>query len=95
MRAGIPVLNEEGAQRQVHSGDPAVVCLLRRAQAGSSWVLSVINIDLHNPHDFCIAGLDSDTIVGREVTPGSSGQTATVGDVLKLAPGEARIFVNA
>lgn len=95
MRAGIPALNEEGAQRQVRMGDPAIACLLRRAQTGPSWVLSLFNTDLHNPHDVCISGLDPDTLLAREVTPGGQGQTITAGDVLQLAPGAARIFVNA
>ncbi len=95
MRAGIPVLNEEGEQRQVHQGDAEIVCLLRRAQSGPSWVLSVINTDLRNARDVRISGLDSDVLAGREVTPGSSGETAAFDNVLKLAPGEARIFVNA
>lgn len=94
MRAGIPVLNEEGSQRQVHAGDSAVVCLLRRAQAGSSWVLSVLNTDLYHTHDAYITGLDSDVVEAREVTPGSNGEVITVGAVLRLSPGEARIFVN-
>jgi starch synthase (maltosyl-transferring) len=95
MRADIAVLNEEGEQRQLDSGEPQVVCLQRRAQTGPSWVLSVINTDLHHAHDVRISGLDPDTVAGREVTPGSKGKTAVLGDVLKLAPGAARIFVNA
>lgn len=94
MRAAIPALNEEGAQRQLPSGDSAVVCLLRRTLTGPSWVLSIINTDLHGSHDVRISGLDSDISSAREVTPGSHGQTVTVGDVLPLAPAEARIFVN-
>lgn len=94
MRAGIPALNEEGAQRQVHLGDPAIACLLRRAQGGASWVLSIFNTDLHNAHDVGISGLDPDTLMAREITPGSHGQTITAGDVLQLAPAAARIFVN-
>lgn len=95
MRAGIPVLNEEGMQRQVHLGDSDVVCLLRRARNGPSWVLSVINTDLRNLHDVCISGLDSDIVLGREVTPDNQGETVTAGHILKLAPGAARVFVNA
>lgn len=94
MRAAIPALNEEGAQRQVHLGDPAIACLLRRARTGPSWVLSVINTDLHHAHDAHLTGLDSDTLLAREVTPGSQGQTIAAGDVLALAPGAARVFVN-
>ena len=94
LRASIPALNEEGPQRQLQSSDPAVVCLLRRANEGRSWVLSVINTDLRHPHQTCITGLDDDTLVAREVTPGSSGQTFATGDTLPLAPAEARVFVN-
>ncbi|MBS1229681.1 MAG: hypothetical protein H6R17_2958 [Proteobacteria bacterium] len=95
MRASIPAVNEEGAQRQIQSGDPAVVCLLRRSLAGPSWVLSVINTDLHQPHQAHLAGLDADILSAREVTPGSPGQTLSIGDALLLAPAEARVFVNA
>ena len=56
--------------------------------------LSVINTDLHHPHQTCIAGLDDDTLVAREVTPGSSGQTLATGATLPLAPAEVRVFVN-
>ena len=94
MRAAIPVLNEEGAQRHVHTGDPAVVCLLRRAWDGPSWVLSVLNTDLHHGHEAHIQGLDADVVVAREVTPGGKGETITACDVLRLVPGEARVFVN-
>jgi len=95
MRAGIPALNEEGAQRQVHLGDPAVVCLLRRALAGPGWVLSLINTDLMHHHEARLGGLDDDVVMAREVTPGGKGETIIAGDVLGLAPGAARIFVNA
>jgi len=94
MRASIPAVNEEGAQRQVEAGDPAVVCLLRRSLAGPAWVLSVINTDLHQPHQARMTGLDSDILMAREVTPGGEGQTLATGDVMSLAPAEARVFVN-
>jgi len=95
MRAAIPALNEEGAQRQVHLGDPAVVCLLRRANGGPAWVLSLINTDLHHGRDARLGGLDGDVAAAREVTPGGRGETVMPGSVVALAPGEARIFVNA
>ena len=95
MRANIPVLNEEGPQRQLQSGDPAVACLLRRSLEGPSWVLSVINTDLRNPHQACISGLDDDSLLAREVTTGREGQTLATGEIMLLAPAEARIFVNA
>lgn len=94
MRAHIPVLNEEGSQRQVNVGDSALICLLRRAQNGSSWVLSVLNTDLYHTHDAYISGLDSDMFEAHEVTPGSKGEFITAGAVLRLSPGEARIFVT-
>lgn len=95
MRATIPALNEEGAQRQIHLADAAVVCLLRRAQTGPSWVLSIFNSDLHGAHEVRLAGLDPDTLLAREVTPGSQGQVIKAGDRLRMPPGAARIFVNA
>jgi starch synthase (maltosyl-transferring) len=92
MRAGVAVLNEEGPQRQIHLDDPAVACLLRRAQSGPAWTLSVINTDLYATHQVRISGLDADTLVGHEVTPGNHAQAFAAGDLLTLAPGAARIF---
>jgi len=94
MRAAIPVLNEEGAQRQLHTGDPAVVCILRRALAGSSWVLLVFNTNLQQRLDARVSGLDDDVVLAREVTPGRQGAAVTLAEALPLEPGEARIFVN-
>ena len=94
LRAAIPALNEEGPQRQVETGDPALACLLRRAKQGPSWVLSLFNTDLHQPHQARLAGLDGDVQLAREVTPGSAGQTFATGDAIWLAAGEARLFVN-
>ena len=95
LRATIATLNEEGPQRQIDSGDPAVACLLRREQQGPSWVLSLFNTDLHQPHQAHLAGLDGDVQLAREVTPGSAGQTLATSDAIWLTAGEARIFVNA
>ena len=94
MRAAIPALNEEGAQRQIHLGDAAVVCLLRRAQTDTSWVLSLFNSDLHHAHDVRLVGLDPDTQLAREITPGSQGLIIKAGDTLPMSPGAARVFVN-
>jgi starch synthase (maltosyl-transferring) len=95
MRSGIAVLNEEGPQRQITVGAPELLCLLRRARAGAGWVLSIINTDLRHGHEARVAGLDADIVGGREVTPGSDGGAFASGSVFRLAPGEARIFVNA
>lgn len=94
MRAAIPALNEEGPQRQVQLGDSAVACLLRRATNGPSWVLSLFNSDLHQAHAVTLNGLDADTLLAREVTPGGDGQLLRAGDTMQLAPGAARVFVN-
>lgn len=94
LRATIPALNEEGPQRQVHLGDAAVACLLRRSHDGQSWTLSLFNSDLHNVHDVRLYGLDADTLLAREITPGSQSQVIKPGDTLHLAPGAAHVFVN-
>ena len=56
--------------------------------------LSVLNTDLHHGREARIAGLDQDVVVAREVTPGGKGETISAGEVLTLAPGAARVFVN-
>jgi starch synthase (maltosyl-transferring) len=97
MRVAIPALNEEGAQRQIHLGSTAVACLLRRAQSGPGWVLSLFNTDLHQAHEVRLTGLDADVLVAREVTPcgGSGPLNVAAGDVVRLEAGAARIFINA
>lgn len=94
MRAQVPVLNEEGPQRQLPVGDPRLLCLLRRANEGPAWVLSLINTDLWHEHDARFGGLDGESFAAREVTPGRERGSLAAGQVLRLAPGEARIFVN-
>lgn len=95
LRAGLPALNEEGPQRQIQAGDPAIVCLLRHAQEGPAWVLSLINTDLSNSHDTRISWLDADSVLAREITPEGEGQAVVAGDILTLAPGQVRVFVNS
>jgi len=94
MRAHVAVLNEEGPQRQLQVGDLRLLCLLRKANTGPAWVLSLINTDLWHEHDAHVGGIDTDTFEAREVTPGREGGSLAAGQVLRLAPGEARIFVN-
>ena len=57
-------------------------------------MLSLINTDLWHEHDARFGGLDGESFAAREVTPGRERGSLAAGQVLRLAPGEARIFVN-
>lgn len=94
MKANAPVLNEEGPQRHVALGGGRVAALLRRAEAGPDWALTVINADRHAPSTARIEGLDGDIGGGREITPWATVSGFHAGDEITLAPGEVRVFVN-
>ncbi len=94
MKASVPVLNEEGPQRAFAVGDGRIVCLLRRANGGGDWALSVINTDWGSAATARMDGLDADIAHGREVTPGGKSEAFAAGTELTLQPGEVRVFIR-
>lgn len=95
LRAALPVLNEEGEQRQIDLGNAAVTCLQRRALHGPEWVLTLLNNDLRHEHAVRFPGVAAALLSAREVTPGAPQQTVKTGDSVPLAAGSARVFVHA
>lgn len=94
MKAAVPVLNEEGPQRALKVGDGRIVCLLRRANEGGDWALSLINTDWASKARARIDGLDGDVAQGREVTPGGKKESWSAGAETTLDPGEIKVFVK-
>lgn len=94
MRAGVPVLNEEGPQRAAFLGDGRAVALIRRGMRGGDWAVTLINIDRWNDVWVRMDGLDGDVDKGREVTPARDPETLNRGQELRLGPGEVRVFVK-
>lgn len=95
MKAGEPVLNEEGPQRAVYLADGRIVCLIRRALRGPRWVLSVINADRYEKRSARIEGLDGDIRDGREITPEGANEAFSMGMEVTLEPGEVRVFAKS
>ena len=96
MKAGVGALNEEGPQEQVALADgEAVTALLRRANDGRSWALTLINPDLHASRTARIEGVDVDLARTLEVTPGGHGHSLQDMDEVVLDPGQVRVFAGS
>ncbi len=89
-------LNVEGPQYLIHTRNAAVIGLLRRLHDDSSWIITYMNTDLLQQHEISLQreDVDSDMKAYREVTPDSADIVLHENDILTLAPGEARVFVN-
>ncbi|MBK8175542.1 MAG: alpha-amylase [Rhodospirillales bacterium] len=95
MKAALPVLNEEGPQREVLLADGRVACLQRRAMRGTGWTVTAVNNDFDAPVTTRIEWLDPDIKEGRDVTPeGGEEQPFRAGGELTLQPGEVRVFAS-
>jgi starch synthase (maltosyl-transferring) len=98
LKASLPVLNQEGPQREVVLGKQSVTCLLRRAMRGSAWVVTLINLDRKAPANARIDSLDGDVLQGREVTPGREADARErplrAGGEVTLEPGEVRVYAS-
>jgi starch synthase (maltosyl-transferring) len=96
MKASVPALNEEGPQEMVPlaGGDNSLTCLLRRSNDDSSWVLTVINSDLHERHEAALDALDVDVMAGAEVTPGHQSARLGKGNRVAVNPGAVRVFAG-
>lgn len=94
MKASVPVLNEEGPQRTFEVGDGRTVCLVRQANDGGDWALSVINTDWGSPARVSTDALGVDIAKGREITPGRGKQSLGSGAELAIEPGQVLVFVG-
>ncbi len=94
MKATIPALNEEGAERTL-GRDGTALGLLRNALAGSSAAIAVMNPAATQ------AALDAAVVLGEiaqplDVTPQRSQDiTVSAGDAIVLQPFEIRVFTNS
>ena len=94
MKADAPALNEEGPQHQLHLGDGRVTCLLRRAESGPHWALTLVNTDRGGAHAIRLDGLDGGGSA-REITPGANGARFDAGAEVAVEPGAVRVFASA
>lgn len=96
MKAGLSVLNHDGPIHRLDSPTGAFG-LLRRNDAGSAWVLLVVNPDDNGAWSLETSDGDpvgSLAVQGREVTPGRDGPMLDQTGGLALAAGEIRIFAG-
>ena len=96
MKAALPVLNEEGAERIVAHGSGGAVALLRQAASASGAALAILN-----PNANGFVAIDAATIVDaldgspRDVTPHADSKHALDADErIELRPLEMRVFVR-
>jgi len=94
MKASIPALNEEGAERALPAVGEAVA-LLRRAAAGTSSAVALLNPDTTGD-----AAIDAGSVLRElgdavEVTPQAAGRAFAAEAPIVLHPFEMRVFVNA
>jgi starch synthase (maltosyl-transferring) len=95
MKAGLPILNQEGPQRYQHFADGHLAGLIRRPMRGQGWVLTLINTDQRNPVRGWVGNLEGDINGGREVTPGRAGESFRAGQDYDLGPGQIRVFASS
>ncbi len=94
MKAGAPVLNEEGPQRQVRLADGRVACLVRRRSKGRGWAVTLVNVDAGSPVEIRWDASEDGVRGGREITPGGTGASLTADKPVTLRPREVRLFVG-
>ncbi len=94
MKAAIPALNEEGAERTLPTGGDAVA-LARYADAGNSFALALLNPDTATTVELDAADVFAGVGLALvEVTPGDD-VTDAPDERIALRPLEIRIFTNA
>ncbi len=95
MKASVPALNEEGAQRLVAGGERFPIALVRNASSQSGYALAVINPDPSGPAEIDAAellrALDGDG-APRDVTPDENVVTLDRDAHLVLGPLEMRVY---
>jgi starch synthase (maltosyl-transferring) len=95
MKAAIPVLNEEGAERAVHL-ENAAVALVRSAETGSSSAVALVNPEAGADATVSAADVLREIADPRDVTP-QAGETTTVvpGGQIVLRPRELRVLIDS
>ena len=95
MKASIPALNEEGAERALPvTGD--AVGLLRNAEAGASFAVALINPDTSGEASLDAADVLADIAEAVDVTPQAARSAAlSPGERIVLKPLEMRVFAGA
>jgi starch synthase (maltosyl-transferring) len=96
MKAALPVLNEEGAERALAPDDDGAVTLLRSAASASGAAVAVFN-----PRADAVAAVDATTLlealdgVAVDVTPQAAHKRAlSGGERIELQPLEMRVFTR-
>ena len=95
MKAGQPVLNEEGPQRRLVDGNGSVVSLVRRSDSNDGAVLSLINPSRERSAEFDVGSVIDLRIPGAEVANMATRSTGPVGTpdhIVRLAPLEMRVI---
>jgi starch synthase (maltosyl-transferring) len=94
MKAAVPALNEEGAERAL-PGNGDAIGLLRRAAAGSSSALALINPDVSGDASIDAADVLREIDAAVDVTPQRPGAAPLVpGRPIVLRPLEMRVYTN-
>ncbi len=94
MKAAIPALNEEGAERALRASSDAVG-LLRNASAGTSTAVAVLNPDAANAATFDAGTVLRELEGAVDVTPQMTVRaTLEPGAQITLRPLEMRVFTN-
>ena len=95
MKAALPVLNEEGAERALAPGDDGAVTLVRSAASASGAAVAVLN-----PRADAVAAVDATTLlealdgVALDVTPQAPKRAVADGERIELQPLEMRVFTR-
>jgi starch synthase (maltosyl-transferring) len=94
MKAGVPALNDEGAER-AFAGTGEAIALLRNAAAGPSFALALLNPDA--TRDVAFEGDDvlretSGALV--DITPADTSAMLAPGERVVLGPRELRVFAS-
>ena len=92
MKAGVPALNEEGAERLVHFADDRIVALLREGAPTAGDALAIFNAT--RGETVRVAGSDIDALLAgtaREVTPDAKNGSRR-SDRFELGPRTLRVF---
>ncbi len=95
MKASVPALNEEGAERLVRFADERIVALVREGGAVAGDALAIVNAT--RDESVSVATADVEKLLGgdaHEATPESKARAGARGRI-ELGPRSIRVFVTA